>query len=169
MKKGMILLLLMIPLTAMAAQMKIAHVDSKLIFDGYKKTKTVQKQYDEQVSKWEQDAAKMQRELTDMKERLDKQSLMLSPEKKKEMESKLLKKQSQYQQFVQKIYGKEGDLFQKNQEYSGPILKKINKKIQDVAKQEGYDMVLDRATGSVVFWGSDNDLTQKVLDQLNKE
>jgi len=169
MKKGIVLFFLMLPLAVAAAQLKIAHVDSKIIFEGYKKTKTVQKQYDDQVSKWEQDAAKMQRELTEMKERLDKQSLMLSPEKKKEMESNLLKKQSQYQQFVQKIYGREGDLFQKNQEYSGPILKKINKKIQDVAKQEGYDMVLDRATGSVVFWGSENDLTQKVLDQLNKE
>ena len=74
----------------------------------------------------------MQRELTEMKDRLDKQSLMLSPEKKKELESKLLKKQSQYQQFEQKIYGKEGDLFQKNQEYSGPILKKINNFLADV-------------------------------------
>ena len=117
MKKITLLLTLLIPLVAGAAQLKIAHVDSKIVFNGYKKTKTVQKEYDEQVSKWEQEAAKMQKDLTDMKERIDKQSLMLSPEKKKEMESKLLKKQSQYQQFVQKIYGRDGNLFQKNQEF----------------------------------------------------
>ncbi len=169
MKYLWMLLALSLPLTGMAAQLKIAHVDSKLIFEGYKKTKTVQKQYDAQVGKWEQDAAKMQRELTEMKERLEKQSLMLSAEKKKELESKMLEKQSQYQQFVQKIYGRDGDLFQKNQEFSGPIIKKINATIQDVAKQEGYDMVLDRAVGAVVYWQPDNDLTQKVLDVLNKE
>jgi len=43
----------------------------------------------------------------------------------------------------------------------------IHKAIQEVALQEGYDMVMDRATGSVLFWKKENDLTQKVLDYLN--
>jgi hypothetical protein len=30
-------------------------------------------------------------------------------------------------------------------------------------------MVFDRATGAVVHWKKDNDLTQRVLDILNKE
>ena len=30
-------------------------------------------------------------------------------------------------------------------------------------------MVFDRAAGAVVFWKKDNDLTQKVIDVLNKE
>lgn len=150
--------------------LKIAHVDSKLIFDGYKETKSAQKEYDDQVSKWEQDAAKMQKELAEMKERLDKQSLMLSPEKKKELEGKLLKKKTEYEQYVQKIYDpRQGDIFKKNQEFSDPIIKKIKKTIQEVARQEGYDLVLDRAAGAVVFWKPDNDLTQKVLDLLNKQ
>ncbi|MFC1585524.1 OmpH family outer membrane protein [Fibrobacterota bacterium] len=153
----------------LAGPLKIAHVDSKVIFDGFKQTKEVQKEYDAQVSKWEQDAANMQRELAEMKERLDKQSLMLSAEKKKELESKLLKKKTEYEQFVQKIYGREGDLFRKNEEFSGPIIDKIKKTIQDVAAQEGYDMVIDRAAGAVVYWKQDNDLTQKVLDILNNK
>jgi outer membrane protein len=156
-------------LTLSAGPLKLAHVDSKVVFDGYKETKDAQKEYDEQVSKWEQQAANMQKELAEMKERLDKQSLMLSPEKKKELESKFLKNQTEYQQFVQKIYGREGDLFQKNEEFSGPIIKKIKKTIREVAIQEGYDLVLDRAAGAVVYWKSDNDLTQKVLDILNRE
>jgi outer membrane protein len=28
-------------------------------------------------------------------------------------------------------------------------------------------MVVDRATGAVLFWKNENDLTQKVLDYLN--
>lgn len=152
-----------------ADQLKIAHVDSKVVFEGYKETKEVQKEYDKQVGKWEQKAAEMQKELMEMQDKFEKQSLMLSPEKKKEQEAKFLKKKTEYEQFVQKIYGREGDLFQKNEEFSGPIIKKIKKTIQEVAIQEGYDMVLDRASGAVVHWKPDNDLTQKVLDVLNKE
>ena len=40
--------------------------------------------------------------------------------------------------------------------------------IQEVAAQEGYDLVVDRASGAVVFWKPDNDLTQKVLDLLSQ-
>jgi outer membrane protein len=105
----------------------------------------------------------------EMKDKLDKQSLMLSEEKKKEMEADFLKKKSEYEQFVQQVYGKDGQLFQKNEEFSGPIIAKIKKTIQDVANQEGYDLVIDRAAGAVVFWKKDNDLTQKVIDILNKE
>src|SRR6185295_18650423 len=169
MKHATALLGLILAAGVSAADLKIAHVDSKLIFEKYADTKKAQKEYDKQVQKWEQDAASKQKALMEMKERLDKQSLMLSEEKKKELEADFLKKKSEYEQFVQKVYGKDGELFAKNEEFSGPIITKIKKTIQDVANQEGYDLVLDRAAGAVVFWKKDNDLTQKVIDVLNKE
>lgn len=154
---------------AHAADLKIAHVDSKLIFDKYHETKKAQKEYDKQVQKWEQDVANKQKELMELKDRLEKQSLMLSDEKKKEMQADLMKRETEYRTFVEKVYGKGGDLLSKNEEFSGPIIQKIKKTVQDVANQEGYDMVLDRAAGAVVFWKKDNDLTQKVIDILNKD
>ncbi|MDB5049906.1 MAG: hypothetical protein JWO30_2977 [Fibrobacteres bacterium] len=169
MKKSVLILGLLLVGMAFPADLKIAHVDSKLVFDKYADTKKAQKEYDKQVQKWEQDAATKQKSLMELKDKLEKQSLMLSEEKKKEMEADFLKKKSEYEQFVQQIYGKDGALFQKNEEFSGPIITKIKKTIQDVANQEGYDMVFDRAAGAVVFWKKDNDLTQKVIDVLNKE
>ena len=50
---------------------------------------------------------------------------------------------------------------------SAPIIQLIRKAIQEITLQEGYDMVVDRATGAVLFWKAENDLTQKVLDYLN--
>ena len=90
---------------AYPADLKIAHVDSKLVFDKYADTKKAQKEYDKQVQKWEQDAATKQKTLMELKDKLEKQSLMLSDEKKKEMEADFLKKKSEYEQFVQQIYG----------------------------------------------------------------
>ena len=40
--------------------LRVAHVDSKLIFDGYKGTKKAQEEYDRQVAKWEQQANLLQ-------------------------------------------------------------------------------------------------------------
>ncbi len=169
MKKLILGLILSFSAVTFASDLKIAHVDSKIVFEKYTETKKAQKEYDKQVAKWEQDAAAKQKKLMEMKDRLEKQSLMLSEEKKKELEAEFLKEKGEYEQFVQKIYGREGDLFQKNEEFSGPIIAKIKKTVQDIASQEGYDMVFDRAAGAVIFWKKDNDLTQKVIDALNKE
>ena len=55
--------------------LRVAHVDSKLIFDGYKGTKKAQEEYDRQVAKWEQQANLLQKELAAIKEKIDSLSV----------------------------------------------------------------------------------------------
>ena len=145
-RRLVILLAMLLACSAFAEDgLRIAHVDSKLIFDGYKGTKKAQEEYDRQVAKWEQQGNLIQKELAAIKEKLDKQVLMLSDEKKRELEADYAKKETELKEFIDRVYGRKGE----------------------IALQEGYDMVVDRATGAVVFWKKENDLTQKVLDYLN--
>ncbi len=146
---------------------RIAHVDSKLIFDGYKGTRKAQEEYDRQVAKWEQQANLLQKEVAAIKERIDKQSLMLSEEKKRELEADYARKESELKAFIDRVYGREGELLSENEKVSKPIVQLIRKAIDEIALSEGYDMVIDRATGSVLFYKKEHDLTQKVLDYLN--
>ena len=147
--------------------LRVAHVDSKLIFDGYKGTKKAQEEYDRQVAKWEQQANLLQKELAAIKEKLAKQSLMLSDEKRKELEADYAKKDTELKEFIDRVYGRTGDLITENEKVSAPIISLIKKAVTEIALQEGYDMVVDRATGAVLFWKDENDLTKKVLDYLN--
>ena len=147
--------------------LRVAHVDSKIIFDGYKGTKKAQEEYDRQVAKWEQQANLLQKELAAIKEKIDKQLLMLSDEKRRELEADYKKKDTELKSFIDRVYGRNGELISENEKISGPIIQLIRKAVNEIALQEGYDMVVDRATGSVLFWKKENDLTQKVLDYLN--
>ena len=147
--------------------LRVAHVDSKLIFDGYKGTKKAQEEYDRQVAKWEQQANLLQKELAAIKEKLAKQSLMLSDEKRKELEADYAKKDTELKEFIDRVYGRTGELITENEKVSAPIISLIKKAVTEIALQEGYDMVVDRATGAVLFWKDENELTKKVLDYLN--
>ena len=147
--------------------LRVAHVDSKLIFEGYKGTKKAQEEYDRQVAKWEQQANLLQKELAAIKEKLDKQALMLSDEKRKELEADYAKKNTELKEFIDRVYGRTGELITENEKVSAPIISLIKKAVTEIALQEGYDMVIDRATGAVLFWKDENDLTKKVLDYLN--
>ncbi len=161
------ILLCSLALAFSADEIRIAHVDSKLIFEGYKGTRKAQEEYDRQVAKWEQQASLLQKEVSSIKERIDKQSLMLSEEKKRELEAEYARKETELKSFIERIYGREGELLGENEKVSKPIVQLIRKAVDEIALSEGYDMVLDRATGSVLFWKKEHDLTQKVIDYLN--
>jgi len=161
------LLFLLTSLSLAADGMRVAHVDSKLIFEGYKGTRKAQEEYDRQVAKWEQQANLLQKELAFVKEKLEKQSLMLSEEQKRELEAEYARRDSELKKFIEKIYGRSGELLTENEKVSAPIIALIRKAVTEIALSEGYDYVLDRATGAVLFWKNENDLTQKVLDYLN--
>lgn len=168
MQLRIVLILLWVSMSAWAAdEVRTAHVDSRLIFEGYKGTKRAQEEYDRQVAKWEQEANLLQKELAAVKEKIDKQSLILSVEKRKELEAEYARKDTELKNFINKIYGREGELLTENEKISGPIVQLIRKAVQEIALQEGYDMVVDRATGAVLYWKNEHDLTQKVLDYLN--
>lgn len=163
-------LALSISVFAAEAVPRIGLVDTKAIFDGFKGTKEAQDRFDKQVASWEQDVADKQKELATLKEKFDKQGMMLSEERKRALQSDFMAKQADLQKMVQTLYGKDGKLVKENEKFTGPIIQKIRGIAQQVAKAEGYDLVLDRASGAVFYVGKEDwDLTQKVLDRLNAD
>jgi outer membrane protein len=152
-----------------AAELKIGYIDSEEIFQKYEGTKAAQEKFNKEVAKWEQKASEMQKEIMELRQQLEKQSLLLSSERKKELESQLQEKMVAYQKYVQSKFGQEGTAMQKNSELTKPIVEKINKIIERIAEQEKYDFIFDARAGGIVFAKKGYDLTARVLDLLSKE
>jgi outer membrane protein len=77
-----------------SAQLKLGFINAEEIFKNYTGTKEAQDKFDKEVAKWEQDATNRQKEMKEIKDQLDKQSLLLSAERKAELEAKHKKKQT---------------------------------------------------------------------------
>ena len=170
--RSSILLAILLPLASFGADAipRIAVVDSKALFDGYKGTKESQEKYDKQVASWEQEVADKQKELANLKEKFEKQSLMLSEEKKKNLQAEFMSKQAELQKLAQSLYGKDGKVVRENEKFTAPIVQKIRGVVQVVAKAEGYDFVFDKSSGAVFYVARDeSDITSKVLDRLNAD
>ena len=151
------------------AQMKVGYINSEEIFHNYAGTKEAQDKFDKQVAKWEQDASDKQKEIKDLKDQLDKQSLLLSAERRAEIETKLKTKMQEYQDFLQTKFGQKGEALSKNEELTKPIIEKIQKIIDKIAKDDNYDFIFDARAGGVIFAKKSFDLTERVLGILNKE
>lgn len=151
------------------AQLKLGYINSDAILVKYEGAKEAADKLNKEVAKWEQDAEKRQKDMKALKDQIEKQTLILSAERKKELEDSLQQKYIQYQQFVQEKFGQKGEAFSKNEELSKPIVEKINKIIERIAKEENYDFIFDARSGGIVYAVTKYDLTERVLELLKKE
>jgi outer membrane protein len=160
---------LSIAVPSVMAEMKIGFINSELIFTKFEGTKEAQDKFNKEVAKWEQEASKRQKDIKGLKDQIDKQSLLLSIERKKELEDSLNQKMMSYEKFVQEKFGQKGEALSKNEELTKPIVEKINRILEKIAKDENYDYIFDARAGGVVFAKPTYDLSERVLALLNKE
>ena len=154
---------------AVSAQFKVGYINSDVILVKYEGAKEAADKLNKEVARWEQEASKRQNDLKALKDQIDKQSLLLSAERKKDLEDSLQQKYAQYQQFLQEKFGQKGEAYSKNEELSKPIVEKVNRIIEKIAKEENYDFIFDARSGGVVYAMPKYDLTERVLMLLNKE
>ncbi len=151
------------------SDVKIGYIDSEKVFQEYKGMEGISKQFNQEQSDWQRTAEEMLRELDNLKGELESQGLMLSEEALRKKEEEIRSKQRQYEDFIQQTWGPDGRAAQKNVELTKPIVDKINAVLEKVAKEDGFTMIFDIAEGSVVYAEEGLDLTDLVLEELNKE
>lgn len=149
------------------AQLKVGFVDPQQILASYKPFQDAQKEYNQYEQELNRDFTTRQNELQQMKENFQRQSLLLSDKRKEEEQQAILKKQQDLQDYLKEITSENGKLAKRNQELSQPILDKVNAVVKQVAKANGYDFVFN--TQALVYANPDHDLTQKVLDELQRQ
>ncbi len=163
------LLASLMTISAASAEMKIGFINSELIFTKYEGTKEAQTKFNKEVAKWEQEASKRQKDIKALKDQIDRQSLLLSMERKRELEDSLNQKIAGYEKFVQEKFGQKGEALSKNEELTKPIVEKINAILEKIAKDENYDFIYDARAGGIVYAKPAYDLSERVLMLLNKE
>ena len=91
-----------------AQEVKIGYIDTVNIFAEFKETVEAEEIYKKELEAWKKDAAEMESEIAQLREELQSQSLMLSEEKLAEKKLVLEQKFKDYQQFMNDIFGENG-------------------------------------------------------------
>jgi outer membrane protein len=148
-------------------QIKIGYVDTGRLKEEYKEYATIKAKFEKQMARWQAKADSLQNEVLQLQDDLNKKKGLLREDESARREEEILAKQSEYQEFAQKILGPEGEAAKKEFELSKPLVDKINAAIKLVALREGFTYVLDTAVGAVLYAPDDLDLTALVLAELN--
>jgi outer membrane protein len=151
------------------SDVRIAFINSEIILQNYAATKTAEATFREDIENWNREARARENETERLSRELQEQSPMLSDEKRREKEEDYQRRVTEYDKFVQSIWGPNGLVIQRNEEILRPIIARIQTILMRLAEDDGYDLILDAADGNILYADPSLDLTQTVLDLLNAE
>lgn len=163
-KKIALVLLFALPLTVMAQEVKLGHINSQEILSQMPERDSIEKKINALQSQWENELVKMREEYyAKIKEFQDKQATM--PESIKQA------RQSEISEIEQRIttfnQTASADLQKKQQELFTPVIDKVKKAIDAVGAENNFLYIFDLSTQSILYQSpKSNDVTPLVKKKL---
>jgi len=156
--------------SAFCQDIKLGWLNSLQILNEYSEAIEVQKKIDQERVKIQNQLQDMQDELERKTKELENQSLLLSDERKMEMQKEIEALYIRGQQLQLQQFGPEGELVKRQDQLMEPIIEKIQEVINKIAEDEKYDWIFDSSKGTILFIKDQEkyDITQAVIDELNK-
>lgn len=173
MKRGISILLGMLALAVAAAvparavDLRFGYIDSARIFQEYKEAQEAQARFDRQVQGWRDEAAEKERAVSDLEAELRDQGPILSALKRQEKEEVLQRAISDYERFIQDVWGPAGRAAQENERFTAQVVAQIRTAVEKIAGERDLNLVLDAAGGQIIYADPSMDLTSFVIEELN--
>ncbi len=155
-----LLFALLLSTTASAQALKIAVVDLQKAIQAVPAGKAAKGSLEAKAKKVQSDLDRQQNELKQLKDELEKQAALLQDsvkrEKLKSYQTKLLALQEAFVKNQQTLKDEENKLLK-------PIMEKLGKTVEAVAKEQGYTLVIEK--GATLFSIPAIDITDTVVSR----
>ena len=155
------------PAVAPAADLKFGYIDSARIFLEYADAKEAQARFDRLVQGWRDEAAEKEKQIKLLRDEVRDQSPILSALKRQEKEETLQRAVSEYEKFIQDVWGPSGKAATENERATGEVVTQIRAAVEKIAGARGLDLVLDSAGGFIIYADHSMDLTSLVIQELD--
>jgi outer membrane protein len=163
--KSFYLVLSLLASSVTFAEIKIGYIDVQKAIQATKAGKAAKKKLEGEFKEKKQELQKKEADLRKMNEDLEKKKLVLSDEvrvkKQMQLQEEMLKYREQVGKSQMAIQVKERDL-------TKPIIEKMKKAMEVIAKKESLSIILERAEQSVVWADAKLDITDKVIKEFEK-
>jgi outer membrane protein len=146
-------------------ELKLGYVDTGRLKQEFKEFADTQEKFAKEMETYQVLADSFQREIFKLQEELQKKATVLNEAGKKELQKKIVDKQAE----LAKLVGSDGIAAKREKELSKPLIEKIDAVIRLLAIKEGYDFVFDSSGGLFLYAKEGYDLTDRVLEELNKK
>ena len=148
MKKIIIALLLALPFTAMAADLKIGVFNSQELMSAMPETNAAMSELETMKLNFSKEAEKLQAEFEKKYQEYASTAETLEPAIRQYKETELARLQQSIQEFATSA---ENNLKKKQQELMMPIINKINQAIKKVGDENNFTYIIDNAANIIPY------------------
>ena len=148
-----------------AANPKIGYVDMQKAVQSTANGKKARAELEAEFGKKQKDIQKKEADIKKLQEELEKKRLAMTEDALRKKEGELAQEMNAYRQFVGES---QANIQKRERELMEPIMKKMERVIDKIAKDGEYTVILERAQG--VLWArKDADITDEVISTFDKE
>lgn len=162
---GLVVVLMMVSVPAVAADMKIGYVDLQRALIESDAGKVAKGSMGKRVADFQTTAEGRQQNLQNLKEELEKKSLMLSADAKAQKERDFQQQTKEFQRFVKDA---QEELQREEARLGRSILEGLSEVIKEMADKEDYTLVFERSGGALLYADDSIDLTDRAIAAYNK-
>ena len=144
-----------------------ALIDMEYILNRIPSFESANEQIESLSTQWQGIIDKEVEEVNAMYKKYQADLSFLSGEEKTKRENEIVAKENAIQELRNQYFGAQGELFQQQEKLIKPIQDNIYEAVKDVSIDQGYSMVIDRASAtSVIFASPSIDISDEVLLRL---
>jgi len=148
-------------------QRDVAYVDTNVLMENFSGMKIAKKDYEAKVTVWKNNVDSLMKSWEVELKTYEKERVSMTKKERQLKEELLRNKQQQlgnYQQAIQEKAMKEEQIATQS------VVNQVNDYIKEYGKTHGYDFIYGaNGTGNIVYANDAYDITQDVLEGLNKE
>ena len=169
MKRVILMVVLALATLGVVSAQKCCVIDSEKVFkslDEYNKALTT---LDELGKSYQAEVDSKYKSVESLYNSYMQQKASLSVSTQANIEQQILQKEEEAQKYQQELFGENGTLMKRRVELIKPIQTKVFAAIEKYAKENGFDLVLDKASNASMLYVNDAiDHTAQVIEQLKK-
>lgn len=166
--KAILFILTCIIPCALLADIKIGYVNSNRIMAEFEPVRDIQIELEKEQRKLEVEFNRLLGTIDSLKQDYERQRLLMSDDRRMTRENEIVNLEKNAQEFQMKKFGPDGDIVRMQNQQLQPVLEKVQSAIDNIAKEGGFDYVLDAMTGSILYALPQYDLTEDVLKELKR-
>ncbi len=150
--------------SAAAQEVKIGYVDLQRALNDSNAGQQARERFKKEVDKYQGTLKKQKNDLETLREQLEKKAMVMKDEERRSLE---LDYQRRARDFERSYKDSQGELQLRDNQMTAEILKEINQVIQEFGKQEGYTLILENSSSTVLYSSQNSDLTDRIIELYN--
>ncbi|SDC99003.1 periplasmic chaperone for outer membrane proteins Skp [Algoriphagus faecimaris] len=166
-----VLLLLFMLISGTLTAQKFGYIDSEFILNKHPDYKVVQQELQNLSDAWTKEAQSLDKEIKEMYVQLKAEEVLLTEEMYQTRLREIKEKEKASQVFNSRIFGIDGQYFQKQAELLQPLQSKIYDAIERVSRKNNLALLFDKASvpSGIIYTDPRHDYSEFVLDELGIE